>query len=261
MKALPYRLDRSVVIRATRETVFRYFTDSVRWASWWGAGSTIEPVTGGLVYIRYPNGVEAQGTIVELAAPDRIAFTYGFTSGTPVPLGASLVTIALEPAPGGTRLHLSHEFSDAAARDQHVQGWRYQLSVFGNVVADEAHTGVGTTVNAWFAAWSEPDAVAREAALAGIVTPDVALRNRFSLIDGLPDLAAHIGAAQRFMPGMVLRRRGDPHHCQGTVIADWSSVATDGSDQERARGTSVFVLDEHGRISAVTSFDIPAGPS
>ena len=40
---LPHSLDRTIVIRARRETVFRYFTDSLRWAKWWGAGSMIDP--------------------------------------------------------------------------------------------------------------------------------------------------------------------------------------------------------------------------
>ena len=44
---LPYRLDRTIVIRASRETVFAFFTDSDRWASWWGAGSRIEGRPGG----------------------------------------------------------------------------------------------------------------------------------------------------------------------------------------------------------------------
>jgi len=34
MPELPYRLDRTVVIHAKPEAVFRFFTDSARWASW-----------------------------------------------------------------------------------------------------------------------------------------------------------------------------------------------------------------------------------
>ena len=59
MSALPHRLDRTVVIQAKPETVFSFFTDSDRWASWWGVGSTIEPRAGGQMYIRYPGNVEA----------------------------------------------------------------------------------------------------------------------------------------------------------------------------------------------------------
>ena len=58
---LPYTLDRIVTIHATPDTVFRFFTDSARWASWWGAGSTIDARPGGALYIRHPGGVESAG--------------------------------------------------------------------------------------------------------------------------------------------------------------------------------------------------------
>ena len=101
MNTLPYRLDRTVTITASRETVFRFFTDSARWASWWGAGSTIEARPGGPVYIRHPNGVETLGEVVEVQSPERIVFTYGFASGKPIPPGSSRVTIRLEEEEGG----------------------------------------------------------------------------------------------------------------------------------------------------------------
>ncbi|HLQ39186.1 MAG TPA: SRPBCC domain-containing protein, partial [Planctomycetota bacterium] len=76
MNDLPHVLDRDVLIRADRALVFRYFTDSERWARWWGAGSTIEPRPGGALLIRYPEGTTARGEVVELEAPARIVFTY-----------------------------------------------------------------------------------------------------------------------------------------------------------------------------------------
>jgi hypothetical protein len=54
-----------------------------------------------------------------------------------------------------------HAFADAAVRDHHVQGWRYQLSLFANVVADEVYGGASDLVDAWFRAWSEPDGAVR----------------------------------------------------------------------------------------------------
>ena len=67
MKGLDHVVERTVTIAARRETVFRYFTDSERFAAWWGAGSTIEPRAGGAVHVRYPNGVVAGGEVVEIA--------------------------------------------------------------------------------------------------------------------------------------------------------------------------------------------------
>ena len=73
-----------------------------------------------------------------------------------------------------------------------------------------------------------------------------------SAVDGVEDLMEHIAAAQRFMPGLQMQRRGEVRHCQGTALADWVAVAADG--QERATGTNVFVFDADGRIEAVTGF-------
>lgn len=255
MQELPYHLDRTVVIKAQPDTVFRFFTDSSRWASWWGAGSTIDPQPGGKVYIRHPNGVETLGEVLEVRQPERIAFTYGYASGKPVPPGGSRVTIRLEPDQAGTRLHLRHEFAEAGARDEHVQGWRFQLSVFGNVVANEVYGGAAEAVDAWFGAWTIADNGAREETLTRIAVPQVRFCDRFSLLDGIADVTAHMGAAQRFMPGIGLRRKGDIRHCQGTVLADWVAVGSDG--KERMSGTSVLVFDADRRIASVTSFANP----
>jgi uncharacterized protein YndB with AHSA1/START domain len=255
MTELPYHLNRTVVIKAKPETVFRFFTDSARWASWWGAGSTIDARPGGKVYIRHPNGIEALGEVLEVRDAERIAFTYGFASGKPMPPGSSRVTIHLDPDEAGTRLHLLHEFSEAGPRDEHVQGWRFQLSLFGNVIANEVYADAAKAVDVWFAAWVIAEGQARQETLAGIVTPGIRFRDRFSLLDGLADLSAHIGAAQRFMPGIGLQRKGDVRHCQGTVLADWIAVGSDG--KERMTGTSVFMFIPDGRIDSVTGFTNP----
>jgi uncharacterized protein YndB with AHSA1/START domain len=249
---LPHRLDRTIVIGAPQAAVFKYFTDASRWAAWWGAGSTIEPRPGGRVYVRYPTGDEAAGEVVEIDPPTRIVFTYGFLRGTPVPPGGSRVTIRLEPAPRGTRLHLVHEFAEAAVRDEHVQGWRYQLSLFANVVSSEVHGDVNTLVDAWFAMWSDHSETSRAATLASRATSEVRMRDRFSCVDGTDELTAHIAAAQRFMPGLRLQREGNARHCQGTVLADWLAVGPD--SQPRGRGTNVFTLNPEGKIESVTGF-------
>jgi uncharacterized protein YndB with AHSA1/START domain len=252
MPELPYQLERTVVIQAKPETVFQFFTDSTRWAGWWGAGSTIDARPGGKVYIRHANGVESAGEVLEVHPSERIVFTYGFVGGKPIPPGSSRVTIRLDPIEAGTRLHLLHEFAEAAPRDEHVQGWRFQLSLFGNAVANEVYADAASAVDAWYGAWNMADAPARDEILARIATPGVRFRDRFSLLDGLADLTAHISAARRFMPGIRLERKGDVRHCQGTVLADW--VAVDSNAQPRMSGSSVYAFRSDGKIDSVTSF-------
>jgi hypothetical protein len=168
------------------------------------------------------------------------------------------VTIRLEPEGSATRLQLVHEFADEPTRDEHVQGWRYQLSVFGNVVANQAFIGAEATVDDWFAAWSEPDAAIRDATLARVAAPDIRFGDRFSLISGLADLRPHLAAIHRFMPGMRIGREGDIRHCQGMALADWIARGPDG--QERGRGTNVFVFEGPGRIESITGFWSPQPP-
>jgi len=252
MPELPYSLERTIFIRAKPEIVFRFFTDSSRWASWWGAQSTIDAKPGGKVYIRHANGIESLGEVLEVCPPEQITFTYGFASGKPIPPGSSRVTIRLHPQPGGTQLHLRHEFAEAAPRDEHVQGWRFQLSLFGNVVTDEVFAEAASAIDSWFGAWILADHRLREEALLRIVTSGIRFRDRYSLLDGIADLSSHIGAAQQFMPGIGLRRKGEVRHCQGAVLADW--VAEGSNGEERMSGTSVFVFSPDVRIDSVTSF-------
>ncbi len=252
MIALAHQLDRTIVIGAPPAAVFKYFTDSARWAAWWGAGSTIDARPGGRVYVRHPDGTEAAGEVIDLTPPSEFAFTYGFVKGTPFPPGASRVTIRLEPAARGTRVQLTHAFGEAGDRDHHVQGWRYQLSLFANVVANEIHHDAAALVDAWFAAWSERDEVARRNTLAAIASPEVRMRDRFSSVEGTDELMQHISAAQHFMPGLRLLRKGDVRQCQGTVIAEWTAVGPD--EAPRGQGTNVFILGPDGRIESVTGF-------
>jgi uncharacterized protein YndB with AHSA1/START domain len=249
---LPHRVERTLDIEAEREIVFRFLTDTARWAAWWGVGSTIDPRIGGKVLIRYPGGTEAIGEVVELVAPDRLVFTYGYVTGTPIPPGSSLVTFQLEAHGSRTRLRFTHAFAEPGPRDQHVQGWRYQLSLFANVVADELYAGAEDLVDRWFAAWSEADSAAIETRLRALVTTSVRIRDRFSALEGIDDLIAHIAAARRFMPGIRMQREGSVRQCQGMALADWVARAAD--DQERARGTNVFVFGGGGRIESVTGF-------
>jgi uncharacterized protein YndB with AHSA1/START domain len=242
-----FRLERSIFILAKPDTVFAFFQDNARWASWWGAGSTIDPKVGGKVYVRYPGNVEASGEITEISAPTRLAFTYGYhKEGSPVPPGSSQVTIDLAKEGGGTRLTLRHALPTAASRDEHIQGWRYQLSLFANTVANTINTNPASLVDAWFDAWVEPDDAKRRAAFAAIAADGVTFGDRYSCLAGIDELTHHAGAAQKFMPGMKLHRQGDARHCLGTSLVEWTVPGPEG--KTLAQGSNVFRFDADGKI-------------
>jgi uncharacterized protein YndB with AHSA1/START domain len=253
MTTLAHRLDRDVVIQAPRELVFGFLTETPRWAAWWGAGSEIDARPGGRMKIRYPDGTEVTGEVLEVRAPERLVFTYGYASGAMIPPGGSRVTLTLEAhGAAATRLRLAHEIADEQVRDNHVQGWRYQLALFANLVSDAAHADANGIVDAWFDGWADPDAASRERTLARIASPSLRFRDRYSHTSGIADLVGHITGAQRFMPGIRMRRAGDVRHCQGTVLAEFVAHGADG--QPRAAGTNVFVFGGDGRLESVTGF-------
>jgi uncharacterized protein YndB with AHSA1/START domain len=253
MTALPHSLERSVLICATRSTVFRFFTDPDRFAEWWGAGSSIEGRPGGAVVIRYPNGATASGTVLEIVDDERVVFTFGYDDPSkPIPPGGSRVTITLGEHPQGTLLELRHELPDAAVRDEHVQGWRYQLALFANAAASHQHRDLTGLIDRYLAAWSEADAGARRRELTALATDDVRFADAFGATWGGADLDAHIAAVQRFMPGMCLARAGEVRHCQGSAIADWIATGPDGAP--RGRGTNLFDLAADGRIARIVGF-------
>jgi uncharacterized protein YndB with AHSA1/START domain len=251
--SLEHSLERTVFIAAGRSTVFRFFTDSERFAAWWGAGSRIDARPGGAVHIRFANGIVVTGEVVEVEPDRRIVFTYGYEGeGKPIPPGGSLVTVTLAEEARGTRLHLRHDLPSASARDEHVQGWRYQLALFANVAAADQHGGLDARVDTFLGAWTETDASARRAALASVAADGLVFRDRFSCTAGLDELAAHIGAAQAHMPGLRLERDGAARQCQGVALADWVAKGPDGT--VRGRGVNVIELAPDGRFAAVTGF-------
>lgn len=253
MTALAHPLKRTIPISAARSTVFRHLTDPARFAAWWGQGSRIEGKPGGAVLVRYPNGVTASGQVLEIVENARVVFTYGYDDpGKPIPPGGSRVTITLEDGKGGTRLQLLHETAEAAVRDAHLPGWRYQLALLANLAAREQHAEAATLVDRYFTLWSEADPAVRRHGLRATVTDDVEFRDAFGCTSGRDELGDQIAAALMHMPGLRLVRSGEVRQCQGTAIVDWTAQGPDG--QPRGAGTSVFDLAPDGRIARVVGF-------
>ena len=253
MTTLPHSLDRSVVIRAPRAIVFRYFTDSERFARWWGPGSTIDGKVGGEVKIVYPNQVVARGAITAIRADHSIAFTYGYEDpAKPIRPGGSLVTIELQDHAEGTFVKLHHDLPTAQERDHHVPGWRFQLALFANTVSNEQHARVAALADQWFVAWAETDQQARDRLLAACATDDVRMQDNYSCLRGRDDLSHHIGMCHQFMPGTITTRAGEPKHCQGTALVEWTM--RDAQGNPRGKGTNVISLAADGRIASVVGF-------
>lgn len=117
------------VIAASPETVFSFFTDSGRWASWQGVGAEVDPRPEGVLRIRMPTGQVASGRFVELAPSHRLVFTWGWEGeDSPLAPGSSTVVVELEPHERGTLVRLTHSGLDAPPlADLHRRGWERYL--------------------------------------------------------------------------------------------------------------------------------------
>ncbi len=114
-------------------------------------------------------GNSAAGTFTEVEPGRRVVFTWGWEGSAEVPPGASTVTITLEPAAGGTMVHLVHEGLTGEQEASHAAGWNHYL---GRLVT--AATDGDAGADEWAAA--PPDLNPINAAEATLATCQLVLR-------------------------------------------------------------------------------------
>lgn len=143
------------VIPAPREQVFRAWTDPERISQWFGgplgtatsAEADVRP--GGAYRIsidlkrQLMPGITAFGTYLEVEPPDRLVYTFGWSSEVPVarvlgtamdlprPDAESRVTVEFVDRDGSTEVRLTHELLDTRRnRAFHRVGWNSSLKRF-----------------------------------------------------------------------------------------------------------------------------------
>jgi uncharacterized protein YndB with AHSA1/START domain len=96
---------REVTIAAPIDAVWRALTDPTDLAVWFGAEVAIDVRRGGSVRIRFPDGTERRGIVVELDAPHRLAFRWRTVrTGRPPTADATVVAFELRPDGDATRV-------------------------------------------------------------------------------------------------------------------------------------------------------------
>lgn len=129
---------------APRARVFDAFTNPAVLQQWWGpegvnAEIEVMDVREGGAWRTIMRNAQGEawtvsGTYVELSAPNRLAFTWGWEEDG-VRGHETLVEIDLEEAGTGTRLKLLHSVFDTSdSRDRHEEGWCSSLVCLEAVV-------------------------------------------------------------------------------------------------------------------------------
>ena len=114
-------------IAARPETVWEFVSSPDGWLQWQGTAAEISPEPGGAHRVNIRGDAFASGSVVEVAPPRRISFTWGFEKPDhPLPSGSTLVTIELVANGGGTLLRLTQERIPEGF-DAVRQGWEHYL--------------------------------------------------------------------------------------------------------------------------------------
>ncbi len=126
-------LQRELHIDARPETVWEFLVDPDKAVRWMGTKATFDARPGGEYRCAVIPGHTASGQFVELEAPRRLVFTWGWEPGeggaNRVPPGTSVVEIELEADGAGTRLRFTHrDFPTAEAASGHETGWDHYLA-------------------------------------------------------------------------------------------------------------------------------------
>ncbi len=116
-------------IAAPPDVVFAFLTDPEKYTRWKGVAAELDPRPGGVYRVQMSADAFVRGQFVEVEAPSRVVFTWGWEGNDAIPPGSTTVEVVLEPDGDETIATLRHSgFPDDGAADEHGQGWEHYLS-------------------------------------------------------------------------------------------------------------------------------------
>jgi len=119
--------EKSVLVPLNADETFALITQPDRLRRWQVVTARIDLRAGGEYRWTVIPGNSAAGTFTEVEPGRRVVFTWGWEGSADLPPGASTVIITLEPAAGGTMVHLTHEGLTGEQEAGHAEGWTHYL--------------------------------------------------------------------------------------------------------------------------------------
>ncbi len=124
-------------LEAPPAAVFRYLTEPDRYVRWQGVKAELDPRPGGVFRVWMDADTVARGKFVEVDAPRRVVFTWGWEGHDRVPPGSTTVELTLEEDGDSTILSLRHSgLPDEESAALHEEGWALYVPRLATSVAD-----------------------------------------------------------------------------------------------------------------------------
>lgn len=114
-----------VIVDASAETIFPFFTDPEKMVRWKGTSAELDPRPGGVYRVDVTHQALARGEYLDIDPPKRVVFTWGWEGDEIVPPGSSTVEVTLEPSGDSTLVRLVHSGLPEDKRDLHREGWEH----------------------------------------------------------------------------------------------------------------------------------------
>ena len=127
MAAGTFTVNSEIRIDASPEAIFPFLTDPRKIVRWKGVDATVEASPGGVYRVNVTGEKHAVGEYVEVDAPHRVVFTWGWEGDEQLPPGSSTVTIELISDGEGTIVRLTHSGLPEGADAAQLQGWEHFL--------------------------------------------------------------------------------------------------------------------------------------
>jgi uncharacterized protein (TIGR03086 family) len=119
--------EKSVLVPLSADETFALITQPDRLRRWQVVTARVDLRAGGDYRWTIIPGHSVAGTLTEVEPGRRVVFTLGWEGSVDLPPGASTVIITLEPATGGTMVHLVHEGLSGEQEASHAAGWTHYL--------------------------------------------------------------------------------------------------------------------------------------
>lgn len=127
MAAGAFTVNSEIRIDASPEAIFPFLTDPQKIVRWKGVDATVEASPGGVYRVNVTGVKHAVGEYLEVDAPRRVVFTWGWEGDEQLPPGSSTVTIELISDGDGTIVRLTHSGLPEGADAAQLQGWEHFL--------------------------------------------------------------------------------------------------------------------------------------